>query len=238
KDEILIDKYKKQIDDRMEQDRVTFSRVLNIKNLKQFGVDYTEDTAQRIADSIKEYIDCLHGREKRVIWVDFDDVVVQTLESAVELYNEDHGTSITVDMFSEWDTNKVACGFSGYFGKIDFEEIKEKNNAIHWLRELNKHYTIKIATASASHTFIKKEKWILKNMPFIPWKNINCIRDKSLLSGYAIIDDGAHNLDNSICDRRYLYCAPHNQSARNYDLRIKSLEDIYDILVKGNIGWE
>ncbi|MGL4997451.1 MAG: hypothetical protein ACRC5T_00450, partial [Cetobacterium sp.] len=61
KDEILIDKYKKQIDDRMEQDRVTFSRVLNIKNLKQFGVDYTEDTARRIADSIKEYIDCLHG---------------------------------------------------------------------------------------------------------------------------------------------------------------------------------
>ena len=238
KDEPLFEFYKKQIEDRMEQDKKTFAGILNLKNLKHFVVDYTEETAEEMVREIKGILDDLHEREGRVVWVDFDDVIVDTLGEAVRLYNLEHEDKITTDMFKEWDCNKVAIGFAKYFEKIDFAKIGEKNNSIYWLRELNKHFNVHIATASSSRSFIEKEIWLNENMDFIPWGNIHCVRNKGMLKGYAIIDDGQHNIEASICKRRFLYDAPHNQQFRDYDLRINSLEDIYKILVKGNLGWE
>lgn len=238
KDEPMLDFYKQQIEERMEQDKKTFARVLNLKNIHIYKVDYTENCAEEIVEDLIYYVLAqFEGRENRRVIVDFDDVIVNTLDETCKLYNSDNGTNLTVNDFKTWDVNSVAKDFYKYFDKVDFESISVKNNAIKWLREINKHYEVVIVTASSSVSFIEKEKWILKNMPFIEWKNIWCVRDKSSIDGYAIIDDGSHNIENSICNRKFLYDMPHNQEFRGYDLRVKNLEIVYDILVKGNRGW-
>lgn len=239
KDEPMFEFYKKQIEDRMEQDRKTFAKVLNLRNIHVYKVDYTEIKANEIVEDLVYYVlEQFEGRENRRVIVDFDDVIVPSLEEACKLYNLDNETNLTINDFKSWDVNSVTDGFSKYFEKIDFYYISDKNNAIKWLREINKHYEVIIATASSCMTFMNKELWIKSNMPFIPWKNIWCVRDKSSIIGYAMIDDGAHNIENSKCNRRFLYDMPHNQDFRDYDLRVKDLETVYNILVKGNMGWD
>lgn len=238
KNEANFDFYKNQIEERMEQDRKTFTKVLNMKNIHVYSVDYTEKTSEEIIYKILNIINHFDERVHRSLILDFDDVIIPTLDEAVKIYNEESDTNIKTSDFKEWDCNKVAEGFVKYFEKIDFKNISDKNGAIKWIRELNKHYNVFIATASSSKTFIDKEYWIKNNMPFISWKNILCIRDKSLLKGDAIVDDAVHNLDNNKVKIKFLYDAPHNKEYKGCGLRVYSLEDVYNVLVKNDLGWE
>lgn len=234
-----IEFYIKQIDERIEQDKKTFSNVMDIKNIICYDVDYTEETTNDIIHDLKtNIVERFNERKYRKVIIDFDDVLVDTLGEACRIYNEENGTNLTVEDFKSWDVNSVANGFHKYFEKVDFENIPEKNNSIKWLREINKHYEVVIATASSSKTFLAKERWLNKNTPFINWKNIWCIRDKSSLVGCAIIDDGSHNIENSKCDIRILYDMPHNKNFTDCDLRVNDLEKVYNLLVKNHMGWE
>lgn len=238
KNESNFEFYKKQIEERMEQDRKTFARVLNIKNIHVYHVDYTSETADEIIYDIMETVQSFEEREGRILILDFDDVIVPTLDKAVDIYNKENKKRIKTDMFKEWNCENIVKGFIEYFEKVDFENISDKNDSIKWVRELNKHYDVVIATASTSNSFSRKESWIRKNMPFIPWKNIMCVRNKDLLEGYAIVDDATHNLVNNKTKRKFLYNAPHNQEYTGSALRIHSLEDVYNVLVKNDLGWE
>jgi guanylate kinase len=237
KNESTYDFYLHQIEERMEQDKKTFEKASRLKNVQRYEVDYTEQRAKFIVHDLKAVLREFHEREELVVWVDFDDVLVDTLGGTIEIYNDENGTTLTKEDFKTWNVNSVADGFSEYFGKVDFLNIKEKNNSIHWMRELNKYLNINIATASSSETFVDKEKWLNENMPFIPFKNIHCIRDKSRLDGWAMIDDANHNLSNSICRHTFLYDMPHNQN-NSKSHRIKSLQEVFNQLVSKDLGWE
>lgn len=230
--------YKNQIDERFVKDRETFKDVRKLKNIVVFRHSYTKPDFLRFLDEIENIKNMFSNRKYRKVICDFDDVIVPTLEEAIKIYNHENNANLIPDMFKVWDSNKVATDFIEYFKKIDFSKILEKNNSIKYLREINKHYEVVIATASCKETFCQKEEWILKNMPFIPWKNISCVRNKDLLVGYAIIDDGAHNLKNNNSTIKFLYDAPHNKDFNDCDARISSLEDVYTILVKGLRGFE
>lgn len=230
-----FDFYINQIEERMEQDKVTFKDVRNLPNVLVFNVDYTDEVAEGIVCIISQTIThIMRGRENINVFVDFDDVLVPTLEKTLEKYNSINGTNWSLEDIDDWNIDKKIPNFISYFYEVDYENIEQKRNSVQWIREINKYYNVFIATASDSYTFLAKEKWLRKNMPFIPWKNIMCIRDKSHLSGHVLIDDGAHNIKDCNCNMKVLYDAPHNQdfSEDFYDMRVYGLSRIASYLIK------
>lgn len=229
-----FDFYINQIEERMEQDKITFQGVRNLPNVMVFNVNYTDEVADGIVCIISQNLShIMRGRQNINVFVDFDDVIVPTLEKALEKYNSINETNWRLEDIDEWNINNKIPNFISFFYEVDFENIEQKRNSVQWIREINKYYNVMIATASDSYTFLQKEKWIRKNMPFIDWKNIMCVRDKSQLHGYVLIDDGAHNIKDCNCKLKVLYDAPHNQNCDEdiYDMRVHELGKIAEHLV-------
>ncbi|MGL5961270.1 MAG: 5' nucleotidase, NT5C type [Cetobacterium sp.] len=167
---------------------------------------------------------------KPVLVVDFDDVIVPTLLCAVELCNKAEGTNLTVEDFKDWDVTKVHPSFHKYFYGIDFTGIEDKNNAIYWLGVLNYKYEIVIATASHVDKFKEKEIWIKKYLTFVDPYNIMCVRNKSVLRGFAIIDDGVHNFGGDF-EYKFLYSTPANASfEEDGAIRVNDLGEVWQML--------
>lgn len=162
------------------------------------------------------------------IVLDFDDVVTESLESAIELFNKDYNTKLTVNSFREWNTDSVHKDFRSYFYKVDYTKVKEKNNSIYWIKKLAEQHDIFIATASCVDKFKEKEQWILKNLPCVKKENILLVRNKSILNGDVIVDDAIHNLNGKF-DLKLLYSTPANKMNTKYRT-IKDLGEVYKIV--------
>ncbi|MGL4424754.1 MAG: 5' nucleotidase, NT5C type, partial [Cetobacterium sp.] len=108
--------------------------------------------------------------------------------------------------------------------------IEDKNNAIYWLGVLNYKYEIVIATASHVDKFKEKEIWIKKYLPFVAPCNIMCVRNKSVLRGFAIIDDGIHNFGGDF-ECRFLYNTPTNASFEvDGAIKVNDLSEVWQRL--------
>ena len=161
---------------------------------------------------------------KRKIIIDFDDVLVPTLENAIRGYNKEHKNKLKVNDFDCWDVRKVDKDFPKYFLKVDFTKIEQKNNSIQYIRKLCENYEVYIVTASELSKFIQKKAWVVKNMPFFNINNMVLCSDKSILNAYAMIDDRPLNLKHCNVKRKYLYNMCHNQECTDYK-RVNNLKE-------------
>lgn len=164
---------------------------------------------------------------KKKVVVDFDDVLVPTLENAIILFNKEN-TQVSIEDFTCWDTSKVASNFCEYFYKIDFTKIQEKNNSIHYMRELCERYEVYIVTASHVDKFKKKQEWVAKNMPFFNIKNMVLCHDKSIIKAFAMVDDRAFNLKYCDVECKFLYSTLHNKC----DTGLERVSDLGDFINK------
>lgn len=224
KDESNLDFYIQQIEQRIEQDKFTFKNVFSIKNLHSYYVNYDFDKTNLIVQKLNAIL-ITPEYSKPTLVCDFDDVIVPTLAEAVNLCNQENGTNLTVEDFREWDVNKVYDGFGKYFYAIDFTKIEEKNNSIQHLKELSEDFEISIATASHVDKFKEKEKWIHENLPFIHKDNIMLVRNKAVLRGDVLVDDGIHNFGGDF-SMKCLYTTPANKEFNINAFRINSLDEL------------
>lgn len=166
---------------------------------------------------------------KKKVIVDFDDVLVPTLEKAIELYNKEHIRQLKPSDFDCWDVRKVAEDFHNYFLKIDFTEIGQKNKSIMYMRELCERYEVYIVTASELEKFAQKKKWVMKNMPFFNIDHMVLCSDKSILKAHAMIDDRILNLKHCDVKYKFLYNTSHNQNCEHF-CRVNNLDEMIDRL--------
>lgn len=157
---------------------------------------------------------------KPVIFVDIDDVMCDSWSWWVTLYNKEHGTSYVKDDFTEWKADFLEHPIEVYFHNYD--KVEPIKGAFGHVGILQKKYRIVFATAGHGWEWMKF---------FMPNAEIIYIQDKSLLRGFALIDDKPLNLDGFI-GLRYLYRQPWNT---NRGLNDATWEDITKHLMEVDI---
>jgi 5'(3')-deoxyribonucleotidase len=155
---------------------------------------------------------------KPVLFIDIDGVMGDPIPWWLELYNYHHHTNHYKFQVTDWDTRVcIGADLSPYFGNYDMvEPIKGalRSVGILWFK-----YRIVYATAGQGSDWLRK---------YISNPEIIRIQDKSLLRGFALIDDNPMNLDGFVGER-FLLSQPWNA---NRGLNDTTWEEITKYLMK------
>ncbi|MGL6024532.1 MAG: 5' nucleotidase, NT5C type [Cetobacterium sp.] len=169
---------------------------------------------------------------KKEIIIDIDDVMIPTTHELVTLWNADKEDTLSVEDILSWQLNETREGITEYFKKIDFANIKQKNNSAYWTKKIHLlGYEIIVATASCEESFRIKREWVATHLPFVSLESILRIKDKSKVKGFAMIDDGVHNLSAAKVEHKFLYDMPYNRKNNGF-MRVRSLEDVFTYLIE------
>ena len=112
-----------------------------------------------------------------------------------------------------------------------FMDIPVVPHAPEAVRELSEKYDIFVATAAMEfpNSFREKYDWLQRNFPFIHWKNIIFLGDKSILQGDWLIDDMAYNLA-TFTGNSLLFSTTQNRHETSYR-RVQDWNEILKILM-------
>ena len=154
-----------------------------------------------------------------IICVDFDNILNNLTEKAVELYNMRNGANIQlsditsynfVDCLHKEDADGICALFKD---KELWDSLKPIPGSREALKKLIKNgHKVYIATATDPINFSWKCQWLEQYFPFISSNDVIRIMDKGLLKTDVLIDDHISNLIDNFCDRICLNY-PWNQSA-------------------------
>lgn len=175
--------------------------------------------------------------EKKKLFLDMDDVMSDTGQAILDLYNCHFKTSHTragiihtnlweEEVFDKYMTIRDQLHKPGFFANL-----KVMDGAVEVVRELNDKYDVFIASAAMEFPNSLKEKhdWLGEHFPFIHWKNMILCGDKGILKGDILIDDHLKNL--SVFEgQTLLFDAIHNQKTEGHQ-RVKSWKEVGEILL-------
>lgn len=144
--------------------------------------------------------------------IDMDEVLVQMVQPMLDIYNQERGTSLSLDDITQYDLS-IYPGMQDIFKRPGFfRNLKPYPGAIEALRRL-KHHEIVIATNHMGIDHIREDKfyWLLENVTRVTFAPCFTAR-KDNLGGDLIIDDCPVYLEAfpgiTVCmDRPYNRCA-------------------------------
>lgn len=137
---------------------------------------------------------------KPILFVDIDGVMADSIPWWLFLYNNHHQTAHRKEDVTTWDTREcIQADLSPYFSNYDLVEPVE--DSIKSLMILTTKYRIVFATVGFGGAWLSR---------FVHDPEIVTLRDKSLLRGFALIDDHPSNLDVFIGER-FLMDQPWNR---------------------------
>ena len=182
------------------------------------------------------------NKERPIVLLDMDDVITDCLGAVIEAYNTKYGTSFKKNKCNIWN-------LSEYFGceredvlklfraKKFFEELTPLKGSISAIKKLIKStkYDVYIITATSDEDgseLVQKIKWFKNYIPEFNTKRIISCCDKYVVRGDVLVDDKIDNLNSC---KPYMQCilmdSPTNKDCNDY-IRIKSLNELPDILEK------
>lgn len=173
---------------------------------------------------------------KRLI-IDMDDVMADTSQSILNLYNTEFGTTYTKDQFwgnTLWDDQLKESYLTIRHRLYEpgfFRNAAVMPNAQEVIKTLQTKHEVFIVSAATEFPNSLKEKheWLEEHFPYIHWKNLVLCGDKSIVKGDVMIDDHEKNL--KVFDgQTLLFDAIHNQALEGYQ-RVKSWREIKQILI-------
>lgn len=138
---------------------------------------------------------------KPVVFVDVDGTVADSHAHWLELYNKDHSTHYTRADITEYDFRKI-LQFPMNVYYHDYEGVKFVAGAERGLSILSMFYRVVYVTAGYGR------EWLFSKIECRPEDFLQC-PDRSLLRGFALIDDYPMNLD-VFEGQRYLLEQPWN----------------------------
>lgn len=174
---------------------------------------------------------------KLTILVDMDDTVENLAATWIGMVNERYGTSARPENQRVWDMSQA-------FPELDKEQVYEflreeelyyrvqpLPGAQEYLKKLfDEGHDIYFVTVNPHHTVHAKFEGIVQRyFPFIDWDHMIITRNKHLIRGDVLVDDGPHNLEGAKY-RKILFTAAHN---RDYDaegngmIRVDNWEEAY-----------
>ena len=137
------------------------------------------------------------------IFVDMDEVIANTYQEHIDLYNQEHNGNLTAsDCFGKEVWQCVPLEYQeeikkhayrlGFFK--DLEVIPDSQKV---LKELSAKHRVYIASAAMQFPNSLKEKsdWLDEHFPFIPWQNRILCCHKHILRGDVLIVDRPYHLN-------------------------------------------
>jgi len=151
------------------------------------------------------------------ILVDMDDVLEQLLVGWTKYLNARYGTDVKVSDITEWNVTKAFPTLTReqvYGAPLDDEMwdlVPPMPGADEAIRQLiNEGHEIYVVTASDWQTLpAKMEKVLFRYFPYIGFDHVIITKNKHIIKGDILIDDGPHNLEGGEY-RKILFTAPHN----------------------------
>ena len=155
------------------------------------------------------------------LYVDFDGVIVNTIEAIVHLYNEDfkyyrNFKYILPEQIKTWDFIECSCAsreyINTYFNQQRlFDKLNFMPGAYNILKKFALSNEVIIVSSGFSPNLKAKEQWIKKYLPFCDFIGVNLKKysDKSHIDmsgeGNIFIDDSANNLITSNCENKICF---------------------------------
>lgn len=151
------------------------------------------------------------------LFIDFDEVLVDSIRSILLILNPRYGTDFKPDDCTRWD-------FKDLFPDITSDEVKKcfesdefwdslrfktaGQNVLDFLNKLKSYYNIIIVSKGTKINLKKKKQWLIDNMP-IPYSFIPIGLDGSKgdidMAGGVHIDDNQYYLNESNATYKLLF---------------------------------
>lgn len=175
-----------------------------------------------------------------MIYLDFDGVIADLHPEWIRRLNELHGTDYTAEDITDWGCSFLPLELHDSWFRILnhadlYDNVEAIPGALGTISWLDKHQIPwSIATSCGSEAMVAgKIDWLIRHgiakrcrggwpNNFIP------IRDKSLLRGKLLVDDGIHNLE-GFHGLRLLFDQPHNRKETRF-ARVKGWAQGLDFL--------
>ena len=177
------------------------------------------------------------------IFCDADDVLINTVECWVKLINTTYNQNVKPEAVTDWDATKAYPMLTKeqVYGVLNADTLWYMVEPLPGSKEYLKRliddgHEVYITTASDYHTATAKILRILEMFPFLTERQIIIIKNKQILQGGVMIDDGLHNLIGGNYEK-ILYTKPHNASfdaESNGMIRVHNWEEIYRVISEMN----
>ncbi|MBV9268901.1 MAG: 5'-3'-deoxyribonucleotidase [Acidobacteriaceae bacterium] len=146
-----------------------------------------------------------------------DEVMADTMQRCLDLYNSDFELALTPAHFngrSLFETIELdhRAHVASYFQREDFfadiEVMKDSQSVV---RALSESYEVFIVSAAMEVpcSFAPKYEWLQTHFPFIPSSRIVFCGDKSIVCADYLIDDNIRQLT-AFRGEGIIFTAPHN----------------------------
>ena len=167
-----------------------------------------------------------------VILVDMDDVLEQLVEAIVKYNNTHYGTDVSAYDVTEWNLAKAFPSlsremvYSPEYDESFWATVEPMPGAETVLRRLiNEGHEVYVVTASTYQTIKQKmDDLLFRWFPFLDWDHVIVTKNKQMINGDVLIDDGPHNLNGGTY-RKILFDRPHN---RSFDEKSAGAVRVYD----------
>ncbi|NKI31978.1 5' nucleotidase, NT5C type [Croceivirga thetidis] len=158
------------------------------------------------------------------IFVDMDEVLADTYQAHIDIYNSEFGTSFTkkdADGKDFWKCVPVENQQSvkdHAWQKDFFKNLKVMENSQEILKELSAQNEVYIASAAMQFPNSLKEKsdWLDEHFPFIDWRYRILCGHKHILKGDVLIDDRPFHLER-FTGRSIIFTSPHNVNTKEFE---------------------
>lgn len=186
---------------------------------------------------------------KKKLFLDFDGVVVNTIEAIVTLYNEDFAayedySYIPWWNIETWSFKECNCAppeyIDAYFNQ---QRLFNKLEYMPWAKEvisiLEKTYDITVVSHGYSPNLLLKKAWISARFPSIKFIGVDLDKhkDKSNVDMYGgiFIDDNVANLKTSNAQYKFCFGDTYVWNKEWYGERLHNWTDVYMKLIGGDI---
>ena len=150
--------------------------------------------------------------------IDFDEVMVETIDSLVNILNKDYNLSANSKNVRAWNLEDVYPTLSKkqvnevFEDKRFFDDLKLKPNLIETLKRINENYPIIVVTLGSPQNLLMKRKYIKDNIESqgINLRFFGLISDKEdkskvNLDSWVFVDDNQKNLEVSNASKKVLF---------------------------------
>jgi 5'(3')-deoxyribonucleotidase len=169
-----------------------------------------------------------------IIACDVDDVVLNLMESWLNIYNEEFSDNLKQEDITDWDISSFTKPeakqkiYEYIETEIPFFEASPVNKALTSIRKL-KEYGFRVVYVTANNPNNIKQKW-LKDYGFMN-ENIDFVQsyDKSLIHANYLLDDKFENCVNFKYGQAWLFTRPWNKKY-NFSNRVNNWDEFVNMI--------
>ncbi|PRX55334.1 5' nucleotidase, NT5C type [Flagellimonas meridianipacifica] len=158
------------------------------------------------------------------LFVDMDEVLADTYQAHIDVYNSEFGASLTREEC--YGKEVWQCVPEEHQQSVRqhahtrgfFKELPVIENSSEVLEQLNEKYKVYIASAAMQfpNSLEEKSDWLDNHFSFIPWQRRILCGYKHILKGDLLIDDRSYNLER-FNGKTILFTSPHNVNTKGFD---------------------